>query len=162
MNKLLSTIAVLGLVASMSWCQPVDPPGPGPGEGAGLTQEQKQKRAGLNAMMGNMPEDTKQQIRAALNKAEEARKQIQEMKKQGSSNEDVEKVMEQKRTQAREQLQQAIDALADVPEDEKEKLQKVRERIQERLQERKAEFEANKAQEQKGSGEKPENPGKGE
>ncbi|MBF0430559.1 MAG: hypothetical protein HQK83_04735 [Fibrobacteria bacterium] len=164
MIKLLSTVAAVALITTAGWSQSADAP-QGPGDEAALTQEQR--KASIQEMMGNMSEETQAQVKAALAKAEEAKSQIKEqvqaMKKDGASEEEIAAAIEQKRTQAREKLQEAIQALADVPEGEKAKLQKVRERIQKRLQERKAEFEENQAklQEKKGDGEKPDDAGTG-
>jgi DNA anti-recombination protein RmuC len=148
MKKIMAILAALCIMVTFGWSQ---------GDNAQNPDEPTvMKRAGLEELMENMPADIKAQVQNAFKKAEAAEKQIQEMKDEGKSDEEIEAALEQKRVQARERLQEAIDNLDKISEDAKGELKQVSEQIQKRLEERKAEFDEQKAQYEKALQEKKE------
>ena len=143
MNRLIILTAMVTLLMSTGWTQSGGGD-PEPQQGGG--QQQVRDRTSLVGLMENLPQDIRLQVQEAVRKAEQARKQMQQAKESGASDEEIEAMITQERNQARQQLQKAIDDMQDMTELSRNRIRKAVEQVQERLEARQQEFQQRTAE----------------
>jgi hypothetical protein len=89
--------------------------------------------------MSHLPAGVAEKIAAARDAAKAAKADVDAMKAQGKTREEIEKMIAERRAAALLNLQKALDALNSLPEGAKERVTKAKEVVSKRLDERKAE-----------------------
>lgn len=88
--------------------------------------------------MKNLPAGVADKIAAARDAAKAAKADVDAMKAQGKTPEEVQAMIAEKKAAAQMNLQKAIDALNDLPDGAKERTTKAKEVVSKRLEDRKA------------------------
>jgi len=123
-------ITIIALLVSFGLAQTVDPP----------KDPVKEGDRQLEQIMNKMPTDVKRQVQEAIVKAEQAAKMVQEAKKDGLNDKEIEALMEQKKVQARERAEEAVRQLEGLSDETKENIIKAMQETNTRMQERKMEL----------------------
>ncbi len=89
--------------------------------------------------MARLPEGVAEKIAAARDAAKAAKADVDAMKSQGKTPEEIQAMVAEKRAAALLNLQKALDALNSLPDGAKERVAKAKENISKRIEERKAE-----------------------
>lgn len=90
--------------------------------------------------MARLPEGVADKIAAARDAAKAAKADVDAMKAQGKTPEEVQAMIAEKKAAAQLNLQKALDALNDLPDGAKERTTKAKEVVSKRLEERKADL----------------------
>lgn len=135
MKSLLSTLGLGLALASGAFAQgkPDDPASGRDSTGRTISS------AKYAEAMKNLPEGVADKIAAARDAAKAAKADVDAMKAQGKTPEEVQAMIAEKRAAALANLQKALDALNDLPDGAKERVGKAKEKIAKRIEERKAE-----------------------
>lgn len=138
MKSLLATLAFGMSLASGAYAQtlaegkPVDPGAPHDTTGSAVSS------AKFAEAMAHMPPEVADKVAAAREAAKAAKADIDKLKKQGKTPEEVQAAIAEKKAAAQVKLQNALNALNDLPESAKERTTKAKEVVSKRLEEREA------------------------
>jgi hypothetical protein len=135
MKSLISTLGLGLALATGAFAQGKPSVSPAPSDSA--------RKAAFDArfaeVMSRLPEGVAEKIAAARNAAKAAKDDVDAMKAQGKTPEEVKAMIAEKKAAALLNLQKALDALNSLPDGAMERVAKAREGISTRLEERKSE-----------------------
>jgi hypothetical protein len=134
MKALLSALGISMVLASgvLAQGKPTDIPSPKDSTGKAISA------AKYSEAMARLPEGVAEKIAAARDAAKAAKADVDAMKSQGKTAEEVQTMIAEKKAAALLNLQKAIDALNDLPDGAKERATKAKEVVSKRLADRKA------------------------
>lgn len=135
MKALLATLGLSLALASGALAQgkPDDPSGGKDSTGKAISS------AKYAEAMKNLPAGVADKIAAARDAAKAAKADVDAMKAQGKTPEEIQAMIAEKRAAALANLQKALDALNDLPDGAKDRVSKAKEHVSKRIEERKAE-----------------------
>lgn len=133
MNTLITALGLGLALASGAFAQgkPADP-------GAPDSTGKAISAAKYAEAMSRLPEGVAEKIAAARDAAKAAKADVDAMKSQGKTKEEIETMIAEKKTAALMNLQKALDALNSLPDGAKERVTQAKDVISKRLEERKA------------------------
>lgn len=134
MKALISALGISMALASGAFAQgkPTDIPAPKDSTGKAISSTK------YSEAMARLPEGVADKIAAARDAAKAAKADVDAMKSQGKTAEEVQAMIAEKKAAALLNLQKAIDALNDLPDGAKERATKAKEVVSKRLEDRKA------------------------
>lgn len=134
MKTLISALGITLALASGVFAQgkPTDIPAPKDSTGKAISATK------YSEAMARLPEGVADKIAAARDAAKAAKADVDAMKSQGKTAEEVQAMIAEKKAAALLNLQKAIDALNDLPDGAKERATKAKEVVSKRLEDRKA------------------------
>lgn len=141
--KKLMTILMTGLLVS-AFAQNNENDKPDPDPNFNVVQEQVQAK--INNAIKNMPEELQKKVQAAVQEAEAAKKQIQQMINSGKPANEIEAMQIKAKEQAEIKLNLAVQNMENVSAQLKGQIEVVKEQIRLRLEEKIEELK--KSQEQ--------------
>ena len=134
MKALISALGITMALSSGVFAQgkPTDIPAPKDSTGKAISS------AKYSEAMARLPEGVAEKIAAARDAAKAAKADVDAMKAQGKTPEEVQAMIAEKKAAALLNLQKAIDALNDLPDGAKDRTTKAKEVVSQRLEDRKA------------------------
>ena len=134
MKALISALGISMALASgvLAQGKPTDIPAPKDSTGKAISATKYAEA------MARLPDGVAEKIAAARDAAKAAKADVDAMKSQGKTAEEVQAMIAEKKAAALLNLQKAIDALNDLPDGAKERATKAKEVVSKRLEDRKA------------------------
>lgn len=134
MKALISALGISMALASgvLAQGKPTDIPAPKDSTGKATSS------AKYSEAMARLPEGVAEKIAAARDAAKAAKADVDAMKAQGKTAEEVQAMIAEKKAAALLNLQKALDALNDLPDGAKDRVTKAKDVVSKRLDDRKA------------------------
>ena len=149
MKKIILTLAVTAFMIS-GYAQPNNNDKPDPE----FEKVQEQVQAKIENAVQNMPEELKKKVQAAIQEAELAKHQIEQMIQAGKTPEEIEAMKKQAKEQAEKRLNEAIQNMHGASEQLKGQVEQVKEQIRKRIEEKAQELKQAQEQHQNGPDDK--------